>query len=297
MSDTGRGHPIRPVGPVACTVDAVTPDFEGTRTKLVRTTMLLGLVAAVVVGVLVGVLLSWLIGAVVLLVVGGAWVGFVSLRVKASLDRVLHVTGARRVDAGSEPRWENTVDGLSMSNGIVDAELWIIESTGPTLFAAASADRTAFVTTTGLLGALGVVELEAVTANLVGRVKDGSARYGTVAVGVYGAMLGGGRAAQKLAASLGDQRAIATDLAAVDLTRYPPGLAAAFTRDRVGRVRGVRGGPRDRPPLARTGRRRRWRGGAAAGRHGDAAARAPHRRPRRAVDRPERASGVASTRR
>jgi len=210
-------------------VDVVTPDFVGTRTKLVRTTMLLGLVGAVVVGVLVGVLLSWLIGAVVLLVVGGAWVGFVSLRVKASLDRVLHVTGARRVDAGSEPRWENTVDGLSMSNGIVDAELWIIESDRANAFAAASADRTAFVTTTGLLGALGVVELEAVTANLVGRVKDGSARYGTVAVGVYGAMLGGGRAAQKLAASLGDQRAIATDLAAVDLTRYPPGLAAAFT--------------------------------------------------------------------
>ncbi len=64
-------------------------------------------------------------------------------------------------------------------------------------------------------------------ANLLARTRDGSARYTTTVLALLGTSA---RAVRLLEQELGDQRGVRSDLAAVDLTRYPPGLISALAR-------------------------------------------------------------------
>lgn len=212
------------------------PPFDLAADRVIRALVLFGVMPAMVVAVVVAVLVAPLVGLLALFVVAGAWAALVQWRARGAMDRVLARSGAARSTAGSDPRWENVVDGLCATSGVTEPELWILDRPEANALAVADRDRVVLVATTGLLEALGPVEQEAVAANLLGRVKDGSARYGTVTAGLLGPFLGRvGAAGRVVADGLGDQRAVRSDLAAVDMTRYPPGLSAALVRmDQVG---------------------------------------------------------------
>jgi heat shock protein HtpX len=225
---TGRRPGAGTVAPVST---ATTTDLDLAADRVVRALAVFGVLPGMVVAVVLALLFGPLVGLAGLVVVAGLWVLLVVLRAKGSFGRVLAGTGARRLEAGGSPRWENVVDAMGVTSGVSDPELWLIDRPEANALAVADRTRVALVTTTGLVEALGPVELEAVAANLLGRVKDGSARYGTVTVGLLGPFLGKMEPAGRLVADgLGDQRSVHSDLAAVGMTRFPPGLAAAWTR-------------------------------------------------------------------
>ncbi len=88
----------------------------------------------------------------------------------------------------------------------------------------------AVVVTEGLLARLRRVELEGVLAHELSHVKDGSTGLRTVAVplvGVPATVLPPGAAGRLRRWVVGEAEAPA-DLAAVAITRYPPGLASAL---------------------------------------------------------------------
>lgn len=213
--------------------------------------MLLGIVPAVVVGVLL-FFVHPLAGLAGLVLAGGAWVLVVNSRVNGALERVLAPLGATPLVEGSRPRLENLLDGLCVTGGVSRPSVVVIDTAAMNGLVAADRDGATLVLTTGLVDGLGRIELEGVIANLLGRQRDGSARYATLVTALHGSS---GRGAKLLVAGLGDQRSVRSDMAAVDMTRYPPGLISALVQmERVGTV--VPGAP-DRtiplwlaPPLA-----------------------------------------------
>jgi heat shock protein HtpX len=211
-------------------------DFDRKADAVVRALSLFGIMPAMIVAVVLALLVSPLVGLVVGVVVAGGWAVAVHLRARGSLDKVLATTGADRMSAGAFPRWTNVVDGLSVTSGVGDAELWVLDTDRANAMAAASKDGSAIVVTRGLVESLSVVELEGVAANLLGRIKDGSARYGTVTFGLLGGLLGTVEPAGRVVADgLGEQRSVQSDLTAVGMTRYPPGLASALEHlERIG---------------------------------------------------------------
>jgi hypothetical protein len=199
--------------------------------RLVRAVALFGVLPALVVGAVLLVVMGPWVGLLALVVVAAVWAAVVLTRARGSFGRVLAAAGAVPSAGGGHPRWENLVEGLSLTSGVAPPELFVIDRPGANALAVADGRRSALAATPDLLDSLGVVELEAVAANLFGRLKDGSARYGTVTAGLLGPFLGRVQAAGRLVADgLGDQRAVHSDLAAVGITRYPPGLAAALAR-------------------------------------------------------------------
>lgn len=210
--------------------------FEHKANAVMRALSLFGLMPGMVVAVVVAIVAGPLLGLLALVVVAVAWAVYVQLRARSSLDRLLTAIDARPLGADASPRWANVVDGLGATSGVSDVELWRRDAPEANALAAASADRCVIVVTDGLVEQLSVVELEGIAANLLGRVRDGSARYGTVTFGLLGGFLGSVEAAGKLVADgLGEQRDVQSDLAAVGATRYPPGLAAALEHlERIG---------------------------------------------------------------
>lgn len=203
--------------------------FDAAAQRLLRAFALFGVVPGMLLGVVLALLVAPVWGLVAFVVAALAWAGAVLLRARGAVDRILAATGARRGRAGEQPRWENVVAGLGLSSGVHDPELWYLESPSANAAALVQSDRVVLVATTGLLDRMGPVEQEAVCANLLCRVRDGSARYATLTAGLLGPLVERAAGADRLVADgLGDQRAVRSDLAAVGLTRYPPGLARAL---------------------------------------------------------------------
>ena len=87
------------------------------------------------------------------------------------------------------------------------------------------------VVTSGLLEGARTVEMEVLAAELLCRVRDGSARFGTVAAGLPGvvrAAAGRGPPRSPRPWASSGRRAPTAD--AVSVTRYPPALIAALER-------------------------------------------------------------------
>lgn len=204
-------------------MDSTDTSFDASADRLERSTVSAGAAVAVVVGLAVMLFSIW-VGLAVGIVGVVAWVLYVRSVVSSAPARFVASTGARRVAEGEFPRLDNLLDGLGVTSGVAGAKVWILDDRH--LNAAVTADRDSadLVLTTGLVEGLGRLELEGVLANLLGRVRDGSARFCTVALA-----LPGGRGRRSIDTRLGDQWPIMTDLAAVDLTRYPPALSSALS--------------------------------------------------------------------
>jgi heat shock protein HtpX len=180
-----------------------------------------------------GVLVSVVVGLVVGVVAGAAaalvarWGGAAA---------AVRLTGARVAGVDEQPRVHNLVDGLCAASGIPKPTLRVVDDEIPNaLTVGLHPRRTTIVVTTGLVSSLGPIELEAVLAHELSHVKSHDVLPGTVAVTSLGAVAVLFAPAARLPFwGAGGQREPLADLAAVALTRYPPGLIAALEKIAAG---------------------------------------------------------------
>lgn len=200
------------------------PSLDEAADRLARNATFVGIAPALVLGVVVA-LLQPVLGVLVAAVLAVGWVLAVRARVASAPRRMTDSLGATPLVAGERPRLENLLEGLCVTSGVTAPEVLVLDSPALNAMVAAGRDEHRIVVTAGLVDGLGRLELEGVLANLLGRVRDGSARYATTVLALLGATP---RSSKLLASHLGEQRSVLSDLAAVDLTRYPPGLISAL---------------------------------------------------------------------
>ncbi len=217
----------------------------------------------------VGLALNWLFH--------GGWIGFVIVVVVTaaltwaahrSADAViLWASGAHPADPDTHPRLFNLVEGLSITAGVPEPALYVIDDAAPNaLTVGRNPQRAAIAVTTGLLDGLNRIELEAVLANLIGRIRNDDLYPGTIAVttGGVAVLISDLAARNRDAARAGSEpvepslpafagwmsvpfaplgvrmldrvtdpdRERSADLSGVDITRYPPGLITALEKIR-----------------------------------------------------------------
>lgn len=131
--------------------------------------------------------------------------------------------GGRPADPKDEARALNVIEGLSFTAGLRQPALVVVDSDGLNA-AVAGRDPTSavVVATSALLAELTRIELEGVLAAALVEIRNGELGPATIAASLPG--LG-----RRLVSSA-SARDAATDLAAVSLTRFPPGLAAALDK-------------------------------------------------------------------
>jgi heat shock protein HtpX len=196
--------------------------------------------AALVVGVVAGVATWWWLGVVAGAAAGAALWRWSEVQATTAAARRL---GGRRLDPDEHPRLANLVDGLAITVGEPVPDVRVLDDPGANLPAAGPSGGAVLVVTTGLVDALDRVELEAVLAEGFARIRANDAELGARAASlVVGPLLdeapgrgGSGwrrfaaaRRAARLASLLGEQRDFLADLAAVDVTHYPPALGSAL---------------------------------------------------------------------
>jgi Zn-dependent protease with chaperone function len=196
----------------------------------VSPTVLLALPATAV-AVLVVALLAiagvpvWL--AALLAVTIGVLVGL-ALRRRAprvALERL----GASPIDPADEPRLANIVEGLCVTHGFPEPELYRVDSESLNAAVVGRSPRDAcLVVTDGLIRSLDRLELEAVVARVLSPIED--VESGTVLVSVAAALSPPGLRDRLLEWALDHRSIVAIDLDAVRLTRYPPALASAYEK-------------------------------------------------------------------
>lgn len=204
-----------------------TPTLEDATARLGHNATFVGILPALLVGVVLTVVVHPVVGLAVAVLLAVAWVLVVRARIASADARVLGDLQHTDLPPGSAPRMENLLEGLCVSSGVPEPSVSVVETASINALVAVSGDRIRIVVTRGLIDELDRLELEGVIANLLSRVRDGSAGYITLATALLGAS---SRTAKLLSSRLDDQWVVRTDLAAVDLTRYPPGLRAALDR-------------------------------------------------------------------
>jgi heat shock protein HtpX len=180
-------------------------------------------------GVLVSVVVGVVVGAVIGVAAGlASWWGATAAAVR--------LTGARLAGVDEQPRVHNLIDGLCAASGIPKPTLRVVDDEAPNALAVGLHPRRAtIVVTTGLVSSLAPIELEAVLAHELSHVKVHDILPGTVAVTSLGAVAVLFPPAARLPFwGAGDQREPLADLAAVALTRYPPGLISALEKIAAG---------------------------------------------------------------
>lgn len=207
--------------------------FDSASRESLRRLMLMGVALGVVIGVVVALVSLWWAGLLVALVAAGSWVMWVRSLVDSVLVRTVQATGARPVDAALVPSLQNALEGVAVLSGVPVPALFLLETGSANAMCAANATEAAVVVTSGLLEGARPIELEIIAAELLCRVRDGSARFATLAAGLpTGLDRMAGLSGAGVAEVLGDQRAIRADLDALALTRYPPALVAVLDRMR-----------------------------------------------------------------
>ncbi len=197
------------------------------------------MVAASVVGAAFGVLLCailpvvpWWIG----LLLGGVPAWFLFRRSQEADSIVLEYLGTRDATDDEVARFDNLLDGLSLSAGLDVPETAVIDDPALNAAAVTADDRATVVVTSGLLDTLSRMELEGVAAELLVRLGNGQAERSTRAAALVGIPLidkpgplqsMGNSLMRRLVGSDGD---VDADTEAVGLTRYPPGLIDALAK-------------------------------------------------------------------
>lgn len=165
------------------------------------------------------------IGLVVALVVGGAAAWVARSRADGAVaDRL----GAVAADPEAHARLHNLVEGLCLANGLAKPTLAVIDDARPNaLVWGVDPQHAHLAVTSGLLEALDRIELEAVLAHELSRIKQGDTAPATVAVATVGLLTPFPGLLARAVAPTAEQVA-AADASAVEMTRYPPGLVAAL---------------------------------------------------------------------
>jgi Zn-dependent protease with chaperone function len=160
------------------------------------------------------VMVSWWVGlAVAVVAVVAVTAGpFLQLR------RLLRSFAGVVAEAGSEPRLENLVRGLSDDHGLPTPRTIVLEEAPPNAFVWRPLfGRAVLAISRSFLDALSRTALEGVVAHCLVRIDSSDARAATMA-GVLG----------PLGAGLAPKVGVFDDVGAAALTRYPPGLASAI---------------------------------------------------------------------
>ncbi len=195
----------------------------------------LGLVLPlVVVGLVVGLATGvpvWL-AAVVGVGVGVAMTIYRLGKVDEIVLDALDVTDADDVD---HARVTNLLESLSLSIGVPVPALYLTDDTTVNAAAVQGTGDSAAVVTAGAVDQLDRLQLEGLLAEVIVRIHSGDAQRATVAAGMVSLPFseGAGSFLHPFASALltrlipGD-RELVGDMAAIALTRYPPGLRQAL---------------------------------------------------------------------
>lgn len=213
-----------------------------------------------------GWVLSLWFGEAALFIAVGVAVVMVIVNLFMGDDLVVRVSGARQVESVDEaPELWRKVENLSITAGLPMPRLFIVQEDSPNAFAAGRKPEQAIVAvTTGLLERLDEEELEGVLAHEMSHVRNYDVRlmtYAAVLAGsialisqifLRGLFFGGGRqddrggtnpialvavvlalvlapvAAVVIQTAISRRREYVADASAVELTRYPQGLASAL---------------------------------------------------------------------
>ena len=185
---------------------------------------------ALVVGLIclaVNLVVAVVVFLVLLVAVGGAIWGTADGRAASAL-------GGQVADEHDHARLINLVDGLCAGAGVSPPRLVVVQSNGLNALAMGlDPKRATLAVTSGLLNLLSVIELEGVLAEELVRIKRRDTAPGTVAAGL-------GPLRRLAAGSAATEER--TDISAVTITRYPPGLASALEKLEEGGTR-VPAGP------------------------------------------------------
>ena len=188
----------------------------------------LGLVVAIVtypiwaltIGPLWGVLISIVLGALVAGVVH-----------RTSDAAALRALDAAPLAEGRYPRLDNMVEGLTVAHGFRMPSMHVVEDAAPNAAVMSRTPRTGvLVLTTGLVERFDRVQLESVLAHELMRIRTGEAMANLTAAALPGrlAAVAPGPAARLAGMITDGSVVIEADMAATDITRYPPGLESAL---------------------------------------------------------------------
>jgi hypothetical protein len=184
-----------------------------------RRALLIVIAAALPAGVvagLIGLLGGPLVALVVLVVVAAAVASWLWL---GADGRVVRLLGGSDADLGHHARLVNMVDGVCSSVGVSAPRLVVLEDPAlNTLVAGRDPHRAVLAVTSGLLERLSPIELEGVVAEQLVRIRRRDTLPATLALPL-------GSLGRRL---VGPRDDTGTDLVAVSVTRYPPGLATAL---------------------------------------------------------------------
>lgn len=194
------------------------------RLLLIAPAVVAFLFTTLLVGLLAPGSLAWIIGLA--LGLAAALVVMWALERRAP-EVALRSLGATPIPEGAEPRLESLVESICASHGISEPRLYLVESRAPDAAVAGNAGDTRLVVTTGALRQLDRLELEAVVAREL--VQFGSGIHAATVLAAVAPLYGpfAGRVRERV---LDDRRLARVDIDGVQLTRYPPALAAAFEK-------------------------------------------------------------------
>lgn len=182
------------------------------------------LVVTLVVGLFAPGSSSWVMGLALGLVLGFV---IMLLLERRAPEAALKSLGAKPIPEGAEPRLESLVESVCASHGISEPKLYLVESRAPDAAVAGNANDTRLIVTTGALRQLDRLELEAVVAREL--VQFGSGIHAATVLAAVTPLYG--PLATMIRNKVLDNRRLArVDIDGVQLTRYPPALAAAFEK-------------------------------------------------------------------
>ena len=191
--------------------------------------------AAVIPGV------PWWVGIPLALLATGAWIW---IRLRDTVGAAVGRLGGVPADESGHARLANLVQGLALHEGVIEPELYVIDDPARNLAPLAQGDRSAIVVTSGLLTSFDRIALEAVVAEAMVRIGSGDAAAATLGTALLGPLVAGplGVVTGPVASAgfrmlLPEDRDLVADRAAVQLTRYPPGLLTALDTIRSGTTR------------------------------------------------------------
>lgn len=201
-------------------------DHAAARRRAVAFVAVPGLVVTLVIlGILV-VPAGLLIGAVVGVVLGVVSSAAIWRRSPVTL---LGALGAQPADEERWPRPFGLIDGLCATMGLTAPTVWVVDDGCADAMVVGTSPRSvALVVTTGLLDRLDPVQLEGVLAHELSHVKHGDVALGTVAAVLVLPLAGFGDVGRLVHRWRGRGVELRTDLSAVGVTRYPPGLQSAL---------------------------------------------------------------------
>lgn len=179
-----------------------------------------------IIGIIIGFpIIATLIGAAI----SG---GFMWNIYRTAEDVVLKMVGGLPASEHEHARLFNVVDGLCVVGGDQRPALRVVGIEYPVALAVGMHGGVGtIVVSSGLLKLMGRVELEAVMAHLMWRLRSGDIGLTTYMIALSGAMqrVGAGRLMQSVAHRFSNERTLIwADIAACQATRYPPAMVSAL---------------------------------------------------------------------